>query len=114
MTPPLILVLLLILLAFAPMLFEARLAAHHDRALRAAGAVEPHDDVITWMQVGYPAAFGAMAAEASVRPHGLDAVMLAGICVFALAKALKYWAIATLGPRWTFRVLVPPHSSLVS
>jgi methyltransferase len=24
---------------------------------------------------------------------------------------LKYWAIATLGPRWTFRVLVPPGSS---
>jgi methyltransferase len=30
--------------------------------------------------------------------------------VFALAKGLKYWAIAALGPRWTFRVLVPPAS----
>ena len=24
---------------------------------------------------------------------------------------LKYWAISALGPRWTFRVLVPPHST---
>lgn len=28
--------------------------------------------------------------------------------MFAAAKALKYWAIGTLGPRWTFRVLVVP------
>jgi methyltransferase len=106
--------LILLILAFAPMLFEARLAAHHDRALRAAGAVEPPDDVIGWMQVVYPAAFVAMAAEAYIRPHGRDALVLAGICVFGLAKAVKYWAIATLGPRWTFRVLVPPRSTLVT
>jgi methyltransferase len=30
--------------------------------------------------------------------------------VWLAAKALKYWAIASLGPRWTFRVLVPPGS----
>jgi methyltransferase len=96
------------------MLFEARLAAHHDRALRAAGAVEPKDDVFRWMQVVYPAAFVAMTVEAYVRPHGRDALVVAGAAVFALAKAVKYWAIATLGPRWTFRVLVPPRSTLVT
>ena len=31
-----------------------------------------------------------------------------------LAKAIKYWAIATLGSRWTFRVLVPPSSTLIT
>ena len=104
----------LLLLAFGPMLFEARLASRHDRALRAAGAVEPPDDVFQWMQVVYPAVFVAMTAEALFRPHGADAVAFAGGCLFALAKALKYWAIASLGPRWTFRVLVPPHSALVT
>lgn len=112
MIPPL--VLLLLLMAFGPMLIEARLAARHDRALRAAGAVEPPDDVIAWMQVVYPAAFAAMAIEAYVRPHGRDLFVTAGACVFGLAKALKYWAIAALGPRWTFRVLVPPRSTLVT
>jgi methyltransferase len=33
--------------------------------------------------------------------------------VFGIAKALKYWAIATLGRRWTFRVLVPPGSTRI-
>ena len=30
----------------------------------------------------------------------------AGVVIFLLAKALKYWAIAALGDRWTFHVLV--------
>jgi methyltransferase len=106
--------LTLLLLAFGPMLFEAQLASHNDRALRAAGAVEPPDDVFRWMQVLYPAAFVAMTAEAYFRPHGADAIVFAGIWVFVFGKAVKYWAIATLGPRWTFRVLVPPRSTLVT
>jgi methyltransferase len=105
---------ILFALAFAPMLFEAQLAAHHDRALRAAGASEPVDDVIRWMQLAYPAAFVAMIVESYFRPHGPDALAVLGIGVFAGAKGLKYWAIAALGPRWTFRVLVPPGSSLVT
>ena len=31
--------------------------------------------------------------------------------LFLAAKGLKYWAITALGPRWTFRVLVPPGST---
>ena len=114
MIAALLLVLLLLVVAFGPMLFEARLAAHHDRALRAAGASEPPDDVIGWMRVAYPAAFVSMAAEGYVRSNRGDLLLVAGACVFALAKALKYWAIATLGSRWTFRVLVPPRSTLVT
>ena len=33
--------------------------------------------------------------------------------LFILAKAVKYWAIASLGTRWTFRVLVPPGSQRI-
>ena len=100
--------------AFVPMAFEARLAASHDRALRAAGAVEPRDDVFPLMQWMYPLAFVAMAAETWARRAQPNAVFAGGVLVFALAKAIKYWAIATLGSRWTFRVLVPPSSSLIS
>ena len=105
--------LIALALAFLPMAFEARLAARHDRALRSAGAVEPRDDVFPIMQVVYPASFLAMALEAGLRGARMDAVFVSGAVVFALAKAIKYWAIATLGPRWTFRVLVPPGSSMV-
>jgi len=101
--------LFLLLVAFGPMLLEARRSRGNERALRAAGAVEPPDDVYPLMQVVYPACFLAMIAEAwltgSRPPHPL------GAAIFVAGKALKYWAIHTLGSRWTFRVLVPPSSS---
>ncbi len=106
--------LVLLACAFVPMAFEARLAARHDRALRAAGAVEPGNDVFPLMQWAYPLAFLGMGLEAWARGAQAHVVFLAGLALFGLAKAIKYWAIATLGSRWTFRVLVPPDSSRVT
>ena len=40
--------------------------------------------------------------------------MIAGATVFVLAKTLKWWAILTLGPFWTFRVIVVPGVTLVA
>ena len=106
-------------LVFGPMLAETAIASRHDRALRALGAIEPPGDVYRVMALAYPGAFLAMLAEGVVRGAGVgagagagaDAWFAAGLVVFAAAKALKYWAIASLGPRWTFRVLVPPGSA---
>jgi methyltransferase len=95
---------------FAAMLAEAARSARHDRALRAAGAFEPANDVYRAMAVAYPATFVVMLIEGAVRGASADSWFAAGAAVFAGAKALKYWAIASLGPRWTFRVLVPPGS----
>jgi methyltransferase len=106
--------LFLLVAAFAPMALEARVAARHDRALRASGAVEPAGDVYWLMRVAYPACFLGMAAEGWIRGARLDSTWLAGLVLFALAKSLKYWAISALGPRWTFRVLVPPRSVRVT
>ena len=105
--------LFLLALGFFPMALEARLAARHDRALRAAGASEPRDDVFPLMQLAYPAAFLAMAFEAWGRRAQPHTVFIVGMVVFLVAKTIKYWAIATLGDRWTFRVLVPPGSSRI-
>lgn len=107
--------LVLVLAAvFLPMAVEARLAADHERALRAAGAVEPAHDVYSVMKFAYPACFLAMAGEGWLRGADFNRTFAAGLVLFALAKALKYWAIATLGVRWTFRVLVPPGSSTIA
>ena len=95
---------------FVPMLLEARLSARHERTLRGAGAVEPRGDVYRAMQIWYPASFLAMLLEGMLRAVTLDALMIGGAAVFVVAKVLKYWAIATLGDRWVFRVLVPPGS----
>ena len=96
------------LVVFVSMIAEAVRAGHNDRALRLAGAVEPRDDVYRVMQIAYPACFLAMLAEGVMRSSGTGPAFWIGAAVFAAGKALKYWAIATLGPRWTFRVLVPP------
>jgi methyltransferase len=100
-------------IAFVPMLIEAARSAANERTLRAAGAVEPRDDVIWIMQAAYPACFLSMIAEAWWRGSGWGTVAGTGAIVFGTAKALKYWAIATLGDRWTFRVLVPPRSQRI-
>ena len=102
------------LVVFVPMVLEAVVSARHDRALRAGGAVEPPGDVYRAMQLAYPAAFLALIAEGAWRAADLDTVAAAGAAVFLVAKALKYWAIASLGTRWTFRVLVPPGSPRTS
>jgi methyltransferase len=101
----------LVIAVFATMLLEAAISRRHDARLRARGAVEPPADVYAAMLVAYPGVFILVLAEGVWRGVILDGVAVAGLAVFAVAKALKYWAIASLGERWTFRVLVPPGST---
>lgn len=106
--------LFLFVTAFVPMLLEARRSRANEQIVRARGAREPENDVYRAMQVLYPACFAAMVLEAWWRGSGLTPVVSAGAGVFFAAKALKYWAIAALGERWTFRVLVVPGAPLVA
>lgn len=103
----------LLILIFAPLVIEALISARNDARLHALGAREPDGDVYRLMQFGYPAAFLVMIAEAWWRQPQIDRIFAAGLALFVAAKILKYWAIATLGSRWTFRVLVPPDSTRV-
>jgi methyltransferase len=70
------------------------------------------------MAVLYPAAFAAMTVEGmwrASRPLGSGPSWLAsGLLLFAASKGLKYWAIRTLGDRWSFRVLTLPGAPLVT
>ena len=93
---------------------EALLSAFNERGLRARGAIEPRDDVYGTMRWAYPAAFSVMAIEGAAWGPAPPRVLMAGLAILGLAKALKAWAIATLGPRWTFRVLVLPDAPLVA
>jgi len=96
------------------MLAELRLSTRNEGVLRSRGAIQPPDPVYSWMRWAYPAVFVAMTVEGllSGPPPGL--VLLSGIVVFAVGKAVKIWAIVTLGERWTYKVLVLPGVPLVT
>jgi len=104
------------------MLAELRVSLQNERRLRAAGAVEPAGDAYRLMAVLYPASFVVMAIEGAWRaspasmsgdgPSSFSAAA-SGVVLFAASKVLKYWAIRSLGERWSFRVLVQPGRPLV-
>ena len=107
----LIVVTALVVLGF--LLVEARRAARHERGRFARGGVEPTGDVYAMMRVAYPGALLAMLAEGILRQPPAPLVLASGAALFAAAKALKWWAILSLGSAWTFRVIVIPGQALV-
>lgn len=96
------------------LLLETWQSRRHEVRLRARGAVEPPEDVYRAMQVVYPGMFLAMAAEGVLRDPPFSWVVAAGIATFLASKALKWWAILSLGELWSFRVLVLPGAPLVT
>jgi methyltransferase len=107
-------VALLVVVVLPWLLLETWRSHRHERALRAAGAIEPVDDVHTWMRVVYPGTFLAMTAEGVLAPPACTTLVAIGIGVFVAAKLLKWWAILTLGRFWSFHVLVLPGAPLVA
>lgn len=93
---------------------EALLSAFNERVLRARGAREASGDVYAIMRWAYPACFVAMAVEGAMAGPASPRVLAAGLVILGFAKALKMWAIGTLGVRWTFRVLVLPDTPLIT
>lgn len=114
MLPPLPVAALVVAAVLLLMLVELQLSWFNEKALRAKGAVEPSGDVIRWMRLAYPGAFVLMGIEAALGGSLARNWVVAGLVLFGWAKALKFWAMAHLGPRWTFRVLVLPGAPLVA
>jgi methyltransferase len=95
------------------MLAELWLSVSNERVLRANGAVEAADPVYALMRVAYPGVFVAMALEGALTGVELGPMTFAGVALMFAAKTLKFWAIASLGTRWTYKVLVIPALPLV-
>ena len=93
---------------------EAVLSAFNEKQLRVRGAIEPEGDVIGSMRWAYPGAFIVMGVEGALTGPAPQSVLMGGLAMFGLAKALKIWAISSLGPRWSYRVLVVPGEPLVT
>jgi methyltransferase len=114
MTTALAVPAVVLLAVLVMMLGELWLSISNERILTANGAVQADDPVYNAMRIAYPGVFVAMAIEGVITGVEPGPFVWAGVAVMFLAKALKFWAIASLGTRWTYKVLVLPGLPLVS
>lgn len=105
----------LVLAVAAERLFELRIAARNRRAALAKGGKEYGADHFPVMSFLHTAFLAACAAEVVLLDRRLH-VPLAVVSLLAVlgAQALRYWCIATLGPRWNVRVIVVPGMNLAT
>jgi len=89
-------------------LMEVLWSAHNEAALRAKGAMEHGAEHYPFMV----ALHAAWLAGLWVFAWGLPANGWA-VAAFALVQGLRFWILASLGRRWTTRVLVLPGKPLV-
>jgi methyltransferase len=88
---------------------ELWLSSRNTRRLLAKGALEAgagHYPLIVALHAAWLAALWWLAPE-----RAIDAFWLAILILIELARI---WVLASLGPRWTTRIIVLPHAPLVS
>lgn len=100
-----------LLLAFvtAERLAELWLARRNTRALLERGAEEHapgHYPLIVLLHAAWLAGLWWLGHDRTLHPLWL--------AVFVLLQVLRVWVLATLGPRWTTRIIVQPGAALVA
>ena len=100
----------LLVLIGAERIGELVLSRRNARLAFARGAVESGADHFRWMVLIHSLLLPACGVEAIVRGSGLVVPFAIGALA---AQALRWWAIASLGPRWNVRVIVVPGEPLV-
>ena len=114
MSPAIAIALITVTAVLLIMAGELELSSFNEKVLRARGAIEPSGDVIGSMRWAYPGAFVLMGIEGALTGPAPRDVLMGGLALFGLAKALKIWAIASLRSKWSYRVLVVPGDPLVT
>jgi len=103
-----------VVFVIAHRLFELRVSARNERALRARGAHEvgrSHFPLFVLLHALYPVALAAEVLAFGTRPGSLWPLWLA---LLALAQALRVAAHRDLGERWTARIWVVPGAQRVT
>lgn len=94
---------------------ELLVSSRNARRELAAGAVESGRGHYPAMVAFHAAFLLACAAEPVLWPRPWPrAAALAALAVALLAQALRWWAVASLGGRWTTRVVVRPGAAPVT
>jgi methyltransferase len=88
---------------------ELVLARRNTRALMAQGAVEiaaSHYPLLVALHASWLASLWVFGHDQPVNP--------AALLAYLLLQALRFWVMATLGSRWTTRIIVLPNAPLVT
>jgi methyltransferase len=95
--------------------FELRLSQRNAALALARGGIELGRGHFAWMRALHAGFLFACALEVALLGRAFDARLGLPMLALALsAQALRYWAIATLGPRWNVRVIVVPGDTVVT
>jgi len=98
----------------AQRLLELRLSARHEAALRSRGGFEMPGSLLFPIALAQALWLGGWAAEEIVRRPRPPAAWPLFAALAVAAEALRWWAIQTLGGRWTTRVFALPGEPLVT
>jgi methyltransferase len=93
-------------------LLDLRLSRRHERALKARGAYESgagHYPAIVALHAGW---LVSVLVEGWSRGPELTTLWPLWAALFLAGQALRYWAILSLGGRWTTRIMVLPGAPL--
>jgi methyltransferase len=103
---PLVLFLALLAAVGVGRLAEMRLSRRHQRALRERQGIElAPEPVFAWMVALHTGVLAAAAVEVlALRRPFVPSVGVPALALFGAANLLRWWVIATLGPRWNVRV----------
>ena len=106
---------LLVLLVAIARVAELGLAARNRRRLLARGARESAAGHYPWMVAVQTTWLLATVAEVWTRERPfIPALGYPMLALLGLGFALRYWVIATLGERWTTRILTLPGAPLIA
>jgi methyltransferase len=100
--------LVLVGLVASERVVELAVSARNVRRLRAEGGVEAGRRHYPAMVLMHAAFLASCAAEALTHPAPPPPIALGAVVVVVLAQALRWWAIASLGGRWTTSVIALP------
>jgi methyltransferase len=107
--------LLLLAALAAERIFELYLTWRNARRAFERGAIEVGQRHYRVMAALHTAFIASCAIEAILAARPLpSAVIWVALGAEALAQALRYWAVATLGERWNTRVIVTPETPPVT
>lgn len=105
----------LMALMVAERLVELAISRRNEKWLLARGAIEVGSGHYPWMVLQHTLFLIGCLAEVWWLDRPFYAPLAAAMLVaLMLSMALRYWVIATLGRRWTTRVLVLPGAPLVT